>query len=54
MKYIEGSIVKSSGKISREQEKLLVQNRVNFKVKWQKKSKSNNFLHKHLFVKNLI
>ena len=53
MKYIEGTLVKSSGKISREHKKLLVRKKVNFKVKCdRKRCKSNNLLHKHLLVKN--
>ena len=36
MKYIEGSLMKSSGKISWEHQKLLVRKKVDFKVKWQK------------------
>ena len=38
MKYIESSLIKSSGKISREHQKLLVwKKKVDLKVKWQKK-----------------
>ena len=37
MKYIEGTLVKSSGKISREHKKLLVRKKVNFKVKCDRK-----------------
>ena len=37
MKHIEGNLMKSSGKIFTEHQKLLVQKKVHFKVKWQKK-----------------
>ena len=37
MKYIEGTLAKSSGKISREHKKLLVRKKVNFKVKCDRK-----------------
>ena len=36
VKYIEGSLMKSSGKISREYLKPLVGKKVDLKVKWQK------------------
>ena len=37
MKYIEGSLAKSFGKISREHKNCWFKKKVPFKVKWQKK-----------------
>ena len=50
MKYIEGCLVKS-GKISREQEKLLVRKKYILRKIGRKRCESNNLLHKHLLVK---
>ena len=40
MKYIEGSFMKSTGKIFREHSKLLVRKKVYFKVKRQNKMRN--------------
>ena len=44
MKYIEGSLAKSFGKISREHKNCWFKKKVPFKVKWQKKMRKQQFV----------